>query len=158
MIYAVVCMLFVLVFLSFSVAGIHPSRSWMSGSFESVRWNACVQTRPPLLPSSERVLEEWVKTHVNSTTGASEEGQTCDVASHREASPTHYRLSYSSPWSWINTKISLLDHQVSPTSDSIRVSCPVITLMARNYLAEKDSQPLKTYNLLNCNCKSSENV
>ena len=23
-------------------AGIHPSRTWMSGSFESVRWNACV--------------------------------------------------------------------------------------------------------------------
>ena len=25
-----------------SVAGIHPSRTWTSGSFESVRWNACV--------------------------------------------------------------------------------------------------------------------
>ena len=24
------------------VAGIHPSRTWMSGSFESVPWNACV--------------------------------------------------------------------------------------------------------------------
>ena len=24
------------------VAGIHPSRTWMSGSFESVRWKACV--------------------------------------------------------------------------------------------------------------------
>ena len=24
------------------VAGIHPSRTWTSGSFESVRWNACV--------------------------------------------------------------------------------------------------------------------
>ena len=26
----------------FFVAGIHPSRTWTSGSFESVRWNACV--------------------------------------------------------------------------------------------------------------------
>ena len=26
------------------VAGIHPSRTWMSGSFESVGWNACVYT------------------------------------------------------------------------------------------------------------------
>ena len=25
------------------VAGIHPSRTWTSGSFESVRWNACVR-------------------------------------------------------------------------------------------------------------------
>ena len=24
------------------VAGIHPSRTWMSGSFETVPWNACV--------------------------------------------------------------------------------------------------------------------
>ena len=24
------------------VAGVYPSRTWMSGSFESVRWNACV--------------------------------------------------------------------------------------------------------------------
>ena len=24
------------------VAGIHPSRTWTSGSFESVRWNACM--------------------------------------------------------------------------------------------------------------------
>ena len=24
------------------VASIHPSRTWMSGSFESVRWNACM--------------------------------------------------------------------------------------------------------------------
>ena len=29
------------------VAGIHPSRTWVSGSFESVRWNACVY-RPDL--------------------------------------------------------------------------------------------------------------
>ena len=26
----------------FFVSGIHPSRTWTSGSFESVRWNACV--------------------------------------------------------------------------------------------------------------------
>ena len=24
------------------IAGIQPSKTWMSGSFESVRWNACV--------------------------------------------------------------------------------------------------------------------
>ena len=36
------------------VAGIHPSRTWMSGSFESVRWNACVHRLGIL--SSERVL------------------------------------------------------------------------------------------------------
>ena len=30
------------------VAGIHPSRTWMSGSFESVRWNACVHRLPDL--------------------------------------------------------------------------------------------------------------
>ena len=29
-------------------------KTWMSGSFVSVRWNACVQTRPQLILSSER--------------------------------------------------------------------------------------------------------
>ena len=42
------------------------------------------------------------RSHVNSKgkipfTGGSEEGWTCDAASHRTASPTHYRLSYASP-------------------------------------------------------------
>ena len=40
------------------VAGIHPSRAWTSGSFESMRWNLCMcaQTRPRFILSSERVL------------------------------------------------------------------------------------------------------
>ena len=37
----------------------------MSGSFESVRWNACVQTRPRFIFSSE-VWGNGVRTHVNS--------------------------------------------------------------------------------------------
>ena len=35
------------------VVGIHPSRTWMSGSFESKQWNACVQTRPRFILSPE---------------------------------------------------------------------------------------------------------
>ena len=43
------------------VAGSHPSRTWTSGSFESVRWNACAHrlTRPRFTLSSERVWGEW---------------------------------------------------------------------------------------------------
>ena len=42
------------------VAGIHPSRTWMSGSLESVQWNAC-EHRLDLgfLLSSESVLGKW---------------------------------------------------------------------------------------------------
>ena len=41
------------------VACIHPSRTWMSGSLESVRWCMCAQTRPRFILSSQRVLGEW---------------------------------------------------------------------------------------------------
>ena len=62
----------------------------------------CVQTRPQFILSSERVVGNGVKTHVNSKrkipyTGGSEKDQTHDTASRRTASPTHYQLSYSSP-------------------------------------------------------------
>ena len=50
------------------VAGIHQSRTWTSGSFESARWKCmCAQTRPRFILSSERVF--WgngVWSHVNS--------------------------------------------------------------------------------------------
>ena len=48
-------------------AGIHPSRTWTSGSFESVRWNACVHKLDLGLYSHPK--EFWgngVWTHVNS--------------------------------------------------------------------------------------------
>ena len=49
------------------VAGIHPSRTWTSGSFESVRWNACMHRLDLGLYSDPK--EFWgngVWTHVNS--------------------------------------------------------------------------------------------
>ena len=56
----------------------------------------CAQTRPRFILSSERVLGNGVRTHVNSegklhSAGGSEEGRTCDAASRRTESPTHYR-------------------------------------------------------------------
>ena len=42
------------------VASIHPSRTWMSGPFESVRWNACVHRLDLSLYSHpNRVFGEW---------------------------------------------------------------------------------------------------
>ena len=46
------------------VTGIHPSMMWMSGSFESMQWNACVHRW--VIISSERVLGNGVRTQVNS--------------------------------------------------------------------------------------------
>ena len=49
------------------VAGIHPSRTWTPGSFESVRWNTCVHRLDLGLCSHPK--EFWgngVWTHVNS--------------------------------------------------------------------------------------------
>ena len=36
-----------------------PFRTWMSGSFESVQWNDCAQTRLRFILSSKKVLGEW---------------------------------------------------------------------------------------------------
>ena len=52
--------------------------------------------------SSERVLGNGVRTHVNSkgkipSTGGSEADRTRDAASRRTTSQTHYRLNYSGP-------------------------------------------------------------
>ena len=74
----------------------------MSGSFESMRWNACVHRLDLGLYSHPK--EFWgnrVRNHVNSkekipSTGGSEDVRTCIAASCR-MSPTHYRLSYSGP-------------------------------------------------------------
>ena len=49
------------------VAGIHPSRTWMSGSFESVRWNACVHRLDlDLYFHQTELWGHWFRTHVNS--------------------------------------------------------------------------------------------
>ena len=49
------------------VAGIHPSRTWTSGSFESVRWNACVHRLDLGLYSHPKEFGgNGVWTHVNS--------------------------------------------------------------------------------------------
>ena len=81
------------------VVGIHPSRTWVSRW-----WYACVHRLDLHLYSHPKgFFGNGVRTQVNSkgkisTTGGSEEGRTCDAASCRTASPTHfYRLSYSSP-------------------------------------------------------------
>ena len=85
------------------VASIYPFRTWMSGSFESVWWNACVHRLDFGLYSHPK--EFWgngARTHVNSkenipSIGASEEVRACDTASCRTERPTHYQLSYSGP-------------------------------------------------------------
>ena len=49
------------------VAGIRPSRAWMSGSFESVRWKAGVNRQDlDLYSRPNRVPGEWIRTHLDS--------------------------------------------------------------------------------------------
>ena len=86
------------------VAGVPPSRTWMSGSLESVRWNVCVRRLDLSLYSHPK--EIWgngVRTHDNSkkkkkpSTRRSEEDCTINTASCRTVSLTHYQLSYLGP-------------------------------------------------------------
>ena len=76
----------------------------MSGSFESVQWNQCAQTRPRLILSSERVLGDWIQIpcylqgKIPSIGKESfEEDRTHDAASSRTASPTHYQRAIPAP-------------------------------------------------------------
>ena len=92
------------------VASIDPSGTWMSRSFESVWWNACVHrldlglySHPKeFLGDGVRTVRGWSQNHVNSegktpSTVGSEEGGTCRAATCRTVSPTHCQLSYSGP-------------------------------------------------------------
>ena len=60
----------------------------------------CAQTRPQFILSSKRVLGEWSQKawelqRKNPLNWRPEEVWTCDAASGKTASPTHYRPSYS---------------------------------------------------------------
>ena len=48
------------------LANIHPSRTWLSGSFESMQWSACVTRLDLGVYSHPKVLGNGVRTHVNS--------------------------------------------------------------------------------------------
>ena len=79
-----------------SVAGIHLSRTWMSGSLESVRWNAYVQTTPRFILSSSFGGKEtepiWTPREKSPLPEAfSSEDWTHDAASSRTATPAHYQ-------------------------------------------------------------------
>ena len=82
----------------------------MSGSFESVQWNACVHRLDLDLNSNQKeFLGNGVRTHFNSkgkipSTGNSGKDRTRNTASCRTASPTYYRLSFSCPPDkWLST-------------------------------------------------------
>ena len=81
----------------FFVAGIHPSRTWTSGSFESMRWNACLhrldlglyshpkefwgmEFEPMLTPREKSPLPKM----------SPEEDRTRDAV---DSEPKHYQLS-----------------------------------------------------------------
>ena len=90
--------------LSLFVADIHPSWTWMSGSFESVCLNACVHRLDlGLYSHPKEFVGNGVRTHVNSegkipSSRGSEEDPTHNAGSGRTASPAHYPLNYSGPF------------------------------------------------------------
>ena len=81
------------------VAGIHLSRTWMSGSFESMRWNAWVHRLDPVY--TERVLGEWNQNlcqHQGKYALYRRLRGGWKPRHCRTASPTHCRSSYSGPY------------------------------------------------------------
>ena len=96
------------------VAGIHLSRTWTSGWFESVRWYACVHRLDLSLYSHPKeVFREWSQNpcYLQGKNPLywkklSPEDGTHDPASSRTASPTHYQRAIPAPLA--DTELQLL--------------------------------------------------
>ena len=122
------------------VASIHPSRTIMSGSFQSVRWNACVHRLDLGLYSHPRLfLGKGVRTHVNSkgkipSTGkfSSEEDQTHDAVSSRTASPTHYQRAIPASTLLINTGITMQVPLLLCSIPGTRCPCYITNIVVIN--------------------------
>ena len=103
----------------------------MSGFFESVRWDASLHRLDLSLYSLPKEFFGGMESEPMLTprekipsTRVSEEGRTSDAASHRTASPTHYRLSYSLTPS--------LPHPLATMFGVVLVSgCPASTMIHR---------------------------
>ena len=97
------------------VTHIHPSKTWTSGSFVSVRWNACVHTLDLSLYSHpKKFLGNGVRTHVKSKgkipsigTFLLREGLNLRRCTKQDSEPNTLPTSYSDPTHW--------DHYFSPT-------------------------------------------
>ena len=70
------------------VASFHPSKTWMSGSFKSVWWIACVHRLDHVNSNGKSSLPEKF---------SSEEDQTHNAESSRTASPTHLQRAIPAP-------------------------------------------------------------
>ena len=89
------------------VAGIHPSKTWMLASFESVRWNACVHRLDlGLYSHPKEFLGNGVRTHVKSmgkipSTGKllPREGSNPQRCIKQDSKPNTLPMSYSGPLS-----------------------------------------------------------
>ena len=83
------------------VAGIHPSRTWTSGSFESMRWNACMHRLGRGLYSHPK--EFWgngVRTHADSKAKIPSTGKKF----FPEGNQTHSAASSSRAWNSSRTR------------------------------------------------------
>ena len=85
------------------VASIHPSRSWMSGSFKSVLCNARARRQDlGLYSHSKEFWGKGVRTHVHSkgkipSTGGSEEDRTRNAASLKTGQRAQHTMDWTIP-------------------------------------------------------------
>ena len=96
------------------VADIHLSWTWMSGSFESVQWNACVHRLDLRLYSHlKEFLGNGVRTHVNSRGKIPSTwifflrgGSNLWHCIRQDSEPNTLPTGYSSPLLWISPSLS----------------------------------------------------
>ena len=105
------------------VAGIHPSRTWMSGSLESLRWNACVHRLDLSLHSHlKESIGNRARTHANSKGENPSTGKFLGEGSNPQhyikynSEPNTLPTSYSSPIEAYNWAVRLAGYTLPMTT------------------------------------------
>ena len=114
------------------------SRTWTAGSFECVRWNACVHRLDLGLYSHPKeilgngvrtILSPWEKSSLPEKF-SSEEDQTHDDASSTTASPTRYQWAIPAPQTCTNLLIMAKSwRSVAPITDTDQHDKPSLVML-----------------------------
>ena len=115
------------------VAGIHPSRTWTSGSFESVRWNACVHSLDlGLYSHPKEFLGNGVWTHVYSKGKIPSSGKfpqrRIEPATLWTGSPNTTNWAIAAPRPWFNSHFCHRSFCRSSHTTDLKTGTPVAIL------------------------------
>ena len=99
------------------VDGFHPSRAWMSGSFESLRWNACVHRLDLGLYSHPKEYPPLFCCKMN------------------EKIVNEIRCRKLKPWNWLKDRVDRSDDEADGATRGVTVSMSAFLAYHQCYCA-----------------------